>query len=73
MSGGPACNCEGPRSERMKNWKVVQRHCNHSYFQYPGGAKHYSDWSSVQCLKCHRFWRTKAKYIDELPDAKEAR
>lgn len=28
-----------------------------------------SDYSEVRCTVCGRSWRTKAKYVDALPDA----
>lgn len=30
-----------------------------------------SDYSEVHCLSCNAMGRTKAKYVDKLPDAKE--
>ena len=32
---------------------------------------HPSDWSSVRCLKCRRYWRTKAEYVEKLPSCKD--
>ena len=68
MSGWSACRCEGTRKEKMKNWVVRERNCNYSYFEYPKGEKHYSDYSLVVCKKCGGMFRTKAKYVESLPD-----
>lgn len=68
MSAWIPCNCEGSRKERMKNWRVRNRNCNYSAFETPKGGWHYSDYSQVVCLKCHASFRTKAKYVSELPD-----
>lgn len=55
-----------------KNWEVVVRHGNFSYFEYPKGQFHSSDYSTVRCSICPNVcFRTKAKYVDDLPDAKE--
>jgi hypothetical protein len=64
MSGGIACTCPGDRAERMRNWRVMQYKCNHSAFS--GYQRTPSDYSSIACLGCHRTWRTKAAYVDEL-------
>jgi len=68
MSGGTACECEGTRKERMKNWVVKHLLHNHSYFgPGPRGSYHPSDYSEVWCKKCNKRWRTKAKYVFSLP------
>lgn len=68
MSSGNACKCKGSRKEKMKNWRVLQRHCNHSAFN----GYHYtpSDYSSIHCIGkgCPGSWRTKADYVYDLPD-----
>ena len=66
MSSGRMCVCPKYKdhSER-KNWQVIQYHCNHSAFN--GYRRTFSDYSSVECTKCHQIWRTKAAYVDELP------
>jgi hypothetical protein len=40
--------------------------CNYSAFN----GYHFtpSDYSAVQCLTCGASWRTKAKYVSDLPD-----
>jgi len=68
MSGGNPCICEGTKEERMKYWRVRYRNCNYSYFEYPKGQKHYSDYSLVVCLRCTGCFRTKANYVHELKD-----
>jgi hypothetical protein len=56
--------------EHQADWVVLQRKCNHSAFN----GYHWtpSDYSSVRCGHpgCGRVWRTKAAYVDSLPDAK---
>ena len=59
------CQCPGPITIRMDNWRVVDYHCNHSAFN--GYHRTPSDYSSICCLACGRYWRTKAKYVDGLP------
>lgn len=63
MSGGTVCKCD------PKRWAVIQRKCNHSAFN--GYHRTPSDYSTVVCLDCGRPWRTKAKYVDKLPDMPE--
>ena len=65
MSVSFGCKC-GKKEKR--NWVVVHRNHNHSYFETPQGAAHYSDYSTVYCKKCTALGRTKARYVDELKD-----
>jgi hypothetical protein len=53
--------------EHRASWVVVARKHNRSAFN----GYHYtrSDYSGVRCTRCDRYWRTKAAYVDELPDA----
>jgi len=51
---------------------TVHRYHNHSHFEYPKGAAHPSDYSTVRCLSCGAIGRTKAKYVDFLKDDPEA-
>lgn len=62
MSGGKVCKCNNP------DWEVVQYKCNYSDFEYPKGKCHRSEWSGVVCNSCGAYWRTKAKYVDSLPE-----
>lgn len=62
MSGGPCCTCT-PKDRSQ--WKVIDRNCNYSAFS--GYAWTYSEYSSVTCQKCKNVWRTKARYVEELP------
>jgi hypothetical protein len=64
MSGGPACSC-GDR----RRWRVRDYRCNYSAFN--GYHRTPSDYSSVMCLGCSRSWRTKAAYVDGLPNLSE--
>jgi hypothetical protein len=75
VSGGPSCRCSErfapltidlPSNDRLRQWRVVQRRCNHSAFN--GYHKTWSDYSSVTCLVCDAVWRTKASYIDLIDD-----
>jgi hypothetical protein len=54
--------------EHREHWVVLQRKCNFSAF----AGYHFtpSDYSAVQCQApgCNRVWRTKAAYVDKLPD-----
>lgn len=59
------CKCE---VKDKKNWKVIRRNYNNSFFESPRGGRHYSEYSSVRCTKCGAIGRTKAKYVVELDD-----
>ena len=67
MSGHIACTCGRKRGD-YSSLRVMMRNANYSHFESPKGGKHYSDYSMVICTKCSGQWRTKAKYVDELPD-----
>lgn len=62
MSGDSACRNPWHRDE----WFVRDRKVNYSAFN--GGRRTPSDYSSVECPVCPRVWRTKARYVDDLPD-----
>jgi len=67
------CHCEERKKPvRERRWVVVHRYHNHSHFEYPKGAAHPSDYSTVRCLSCGAIGRTKAKYVDFLKDDPEA-
>ena len=62
-----SCKCkerEKPISERA--WQVWERNWNTSPFEIAGGV--YSDYSTIYCKKCGEAGRSKAKYVDSLPD-----
>ena len=64
-----SCHCqERKKPVAERNWEVWRRHCNHSYFERPKGCWHPSDYSTVYCKTCRALGRTKAKYVDLLPD-----
>ena len=65
MSMSFGCKCE---VKDKSNWRVVHRNCNYSAFESPKYGKHYSDRSTVTCLKCGRTGRTKANYVSTLED-----
>jgi len=54
------------RREHFATWHVVQRHGNASAFN----GYHWtpSSYSCVRCGTCGRAWRTKAAYVEGLPD-----
>lgn len=57
------------RCGRRDAWRVTAYRCNYSAFN----GYHYtpSDYSEVTCSEdaggCGRRWRTKARYVEELP------
>ncbi|MFJ1742427.1 hypothetical protein ACIOG4_27610 [Streptomyces microflavus] len=61
----PACTTPAHRPF----WTVVQRRCNHSAFN--GYRRTTSPYSRVECTApgCSAAWRTKAAFVDRLPDA----
>ncbi|GAA3085622.1 hypothetical protein GCM10020000_88090 [Streptomyces olivoverticillatus] len=61
----PACRTPAHRPL----WVVLQRRCNHSAFN--GYRRTPSAYSRVLCTApgCAAAWRTKAAYVDDLPDA----
>lgn len=65
MSKGIRCKCNNPR------WEILHYKHNHSAFQYPKYGEHYSDYSTVICRNCGSVWRTKANYVDKLPQYSE--
>lgn len=68
MSGWVPCTCEGTWKEKRKNWVVLHRNCNYSYFEFPKGCKHFSDYSLISCTRCLGRFRVKGKYVDDLPN-----
>jgi hypothetical protein len=80
VSGGYPCKCQHPKpggTPRTNapfldwiraHWRVLQYLCNHSAFN--GGHRTPSDYSSVRCTKCGSVWRTKARYVHGLREAK---
>lgn len=57
--------CTDPMQHRTA-WRVMQRNSRHSAFD--GGRRRWSRYSTVRCLRCHRAWRTKARYVATLND-----
>lgn len=62
-SGGTACL---NRKEHWESWCVTVRKANYSAFN--GGHRTPSDYSEIRCSACPTRWRTKAAYVDRLPD-----
>ena len=63
MSSGTACRDRDHRP----HWVVTARRCNYSAFN--GYRCTYSDYSEVRCPIDQLRWRTRAAYVDTLPDA----
>lgn len=66
MSGGNHCG----NNRHRPFWVVTMR--NHNASAFNGYRRTPSDYSEVRCTfgMCrHAVWRTKAGYVDELPDA----
>lgn len=49
-----------------RRWGVSQKHCRCSAFD--GYQVMYSDYSAVHCLECGAVWRTKANFVETLPN-----
>lgn len=64
---GNSCTC-GRKPGDIGDLVVTQRKCNHSAFN--GWRRTASDYSTIRCLRpgCTGLRRTKAKYVDKLPD-----
>lgn len=65
MTKGNKCNCNKP------DWVIIHYKHNHSAFESPKYAPHYSEYSTVYCNSCGGLWRTKAKYVESLPLSEE--
>lgn len=63
MSSGIACRNKGHRSA----WRVVVRRANYSAFN--GSRRTPSAYSQLHCRECGAVWRTRAAYVDAIPDA----
>lgn len=61
MSMTRTCRCG------RDNWVVIHYKHNHSYFESPQGAMHWSEWSKIECKKCGHVFSSKAQYVDQLP------
>lgn len=62
-----SCQCaERKKPVRERKWRVSKRNCHYSAFS--GYHCTPSDYSTVWCLVCGVHGRTKAKYVDRLPD-----
>lgn len=61
------CHCEERKLPVInRRWRVVQRHQRCSAFD--GYRVMSSDYSHVLCLNCGACGRTKANYVELLPD-----
>jgi len=61
-----ACSCPGKQNDKIANWAVHARECNYSAFN--GYHRTMSAYSGVHCESCLGVWRTKAAYVNDLPD-----
>ncbi|QDN64365.1 hypothetical protein [Streptomyces sp. S1D4-14] len=66
MSGGTACR---DRRVHRPAWRVLVRRANYSAFN--GYHRTPSDYSELCCRTCGAVWRTKAAYVDTVPDAED--
>ena len=67
MSVSFHCHCPERRKPiAERNWGVVQRNSRCSAFD--GYHVRNSDYSSVVCLSCRATGRTKAAFVNQLPD-----
>jgi hypothetical protein len=62
MSQGASCK----HPEHRYKWFVQDRKCNYSAFN--GWHRTPSEYSAVWCPLCPTQWRTKAAYVNTLPD-----
>lgn len=63
---GEGCIC---KNKDKKNWRVRVRNGNYSAFESPKCGFHYSEYSTIECIACGHIWRTKARYVNDLPDS----
>lgn len=69
MSQGIACRCgEHKKPVKERRWVVLQRNQRCSAFD--GYRVMSSDYSCVQCHICGTCWRTKADFVNTLPNGK---
>ena len=61
--------CRNP--DHRPQWYVQVRKANYSTFN--GGYRTPSAYSAIRCAACGGCWRTKAKYVDMLPDQPPAK
>lgn len=62
LSGGTACLVPAHKPQ----WYVTMRNANYS--AYNGYRRTPSAYSEVRCPACPTRWRTKAAYVNSLPD-----
>jgi hypothetical protein len=67
MSVSFSCHCDERRKPvEKRKWGVSRRNCRCSAFD--GYQVMASDYSTVHCLVCRAAGRTKAAFVDQLPD-----
>lgn len=66
MSTMKTCRCD------RESYRVAHRNHNHSHFESPKGAAHYSEYSGIVCLNCGWRFRSKAKWVFRTPDLTKA-
>lgn len=68
MSQSFNCHCpERNKPIEKRAWFVTQR--NYRCSAFDGYRQQYSEYSTVNCGLCPACGRTKAKFVDALPDA----
>ena len=68
MSKRKGCTCEGHWRYRLANYVVTRR-----YVATVDGKEQPSNYCEVKCRQCRKKWRSKARYVDDLPDYRERR
>lgn len=68
MTQGKSCTCPNRNLDiyRACHWRVLVRNSRCSAFE--GYQQMWSPYSLVECRRCGLVWRTKAKYVGDLPD-----
>ena len=65
MSGHIPCTCGNRNGLRLLK---ELKNTNYSYFESPKGQAHYSNYSTVACIKCNGYYRSKSKIINSYPE-----
>jgi len=60
------CVCPGHWTQRLQHYFVTQRGYKTEF-----GIEIQSQYSEIKCRQCRRKWRSKAGYVEKLPDGKE--
>jgi len=60
------CTCSGHWTRKLQHYFVTQRG-----YKTELGIEIQSQYSEIKCRQCRRKWRSKAEYVEKLPDGKE--